>query len=146
MSASTDSTLRLWGTSRETRGYAIEPPPQPSHPFKPSCLFLLLLLSLLLLQQPETGSPRQDHSAKATNDRPLVLLIDNAQVRVFSGHRNTRNFVGMAVDKDFIACGSELTEVFVYYKVSLAPLHLLPSLTSPAPTGRPWRACCKSIH
>jgi hypothetical protein len=31
-------------------------------------------------------------------------------------HTNEKNFVGLAADGDFIACGSELNSVFVYYK------------------------------
>ena len=32
-------------------------------------------------------------------------------VRTFSGHNNEKNFVGLSVDNDFIACGSETNEV-----------------------------------
>lgn len=30
---------------------------------------------------------------------------------------NEKNFVGLAVSNDYIACGSETNEVFVYHKV-----------------------------
>lgn len=30
---------------------------------------------------------------------------------------NEKNFVGLAVKDDYIACGSETNEVFVYHKV-----------------------------
>jgi len=33
------------------------------------------------------------------------------------GHVNEKNFVGLAVNGDFVACGSETNEVFAYYKV-----------------------------
>ena len=33
-----------------------------------------------------------------------------AAVRNFSGHTNEKNFVGLSVDQDFIACGSETNE------------------------------------
>ena len=33
-----------------------------------------------------------------------------APSRTFSGHTNEKNFVGLSVDQDFIACGSETNE------------------------------------
>ena len=32
-------------------------------------------------------------------------------VRVYTGHINEKNFVGLGIDEDFIACGSEMSEV-----------------------------------
>ena len=43
---------------------------------------------------------------------PLFL-----QLRTFRGHTNEKNFVGLAVNSEYIACGSETNEVFVYHKV-----------------------------
>ena len=40
------------------------------------------------------------------------------QVRTFRGHTNEKNFVGLTVNKEYIACGSETNEIFVYHKVS----------------------------
>ncbi|KAL4457892.1 hypothetical protein ABPG75_012757 [Micractinium tetrahymenae] len=42
--------------------------------------------------------------------------------RVFEGHQNEKNFVGLAVDGDFLACGSETSELFVYYKSLSKPV------------------------
>lgn len=39
------------------------------------------------------------------------------QVRTFRGHTNEKNFVGLTVNSEYIACGSETNEVFVYHKV-----------------------------
>jgi E3 ubiquitin-protein ligase RFWD2 len=39
-----------------------------------------------------------------------------ACTRVFTGHTNYRNFVGLGVCGPFIACGSETNDVAVYYK------------------------------
>ena len=36
--------------------------------------------------------------------------------RSFKGHINEKNFVGLATDGDFIACGSENNSLFLYYK------------------------------
>lgn len=39
------------------------------------------------------------------------------QVRTFKGHTNEKNFVGLTVNNEFLACGSETNEVFAYHKV-----------------------------
>ncbi len=36
--------------------------------------------------------------------------------RIYEGHANEKNFVGLAVDGDFLACGSETNEAFVFFK------------------------------
>lgn len=36
--------------------------------------------------------------------------------RVYEGHMNEKNFVGLSVDGEFLACGSETNEAFVYLK------------------------------
>jgi hypothetical protein len=48
------------------------------------------------------------------------------QVRTFRGHKNEKNFVGLSVNNEYIACGSETNEVFVYHKViaSFCPGHV----------------------
>lgn len=40
-----------------------------------------------------------------------------SQVRTFKGHTNEKNFVGLTVNSEYIACGSESNEVYVYHKV-----------------------------
>lgn len=42
--------------------------------------------------------------------------------RSFHGHINEKNFVGLATDGDYIACGSEDNAVYVYYKGLSKPL------------------------
>lgn len=37
-------------------------------------------------------------------------------LRSFTGHVNEKNFVGLATDGDYIACGSENNALYVYYK------------------------------
>lgn len=37
-------------------------------------------------------------------------------LRSFVGHINEKNFVGLATDGDYIACGSENNSLFIYYK------------------------------
>ena len=51
----------------------------------------------------------------ASTDSTLRLWDTKACTagRVFSGHNNEKNFVGLSVDGDFIACGSETNEVGV---------------------------------
>jgi hypothetical protein len=40
------------------------------------------------------------------------------QIRTLKGHTNEKNFVGLSVNSEYIACGSETNEVFVYHKVT----------------------------
>jgi len=42
--------------------------------------------------------------------------------REFKGHSNEKNFVGLATDGNFIACGSENNSLYVYYKYLSEPL------------------------
>lgn len=37
-------------------------------------------------------------------------------LRSFVGHINEKNFVGLATDGDYVACGSENNALYVYYK------------------------------
>lgn len=41
------------------------------------------------------------------------------QIRTLKGHTNEKNFVGLSVNSEYIACGSETNEVFVYHKVNI---------------------------
>lgn len=49
------------------------------------------------------------------------VLGGSALVRSFSGHVNERNFVGLSTRGDYIACGSENHEVFVYTRALPQP-------------------------
>jgi hypothetical protein len=51
--------------------------------------------------------------------RYLMFDIFSLQIRTLKGHTNEKNFVGLSVNSEYIACGSETNEVFVYHKVSL---------------------------
>ena len=37
----------------------------------------------------------------------------------FTGHQNEKNFVGLATDGEYIACGSEDNSLYLYYKGKL---------------------------
>ena len=55
-----------------------------------------------------------DHEVvSASTDSTLRLWNMNNQkaARIYEGHVNAKNFVGLSADGDFIACGSELNEV-----------------------------------
>ncbi|CAI9292491.1 unnamed protein product [Lactuca saligna] len=56
--------------------------------------------------------------ASASTDNTLRLwdVKQNIPLRTFRGHTNEKNFVGLTVSNDYIACGSETNEVFVYHK------------------------------
>nr|GEU63467.1 E3 ubiquitin-protein ligase COP1-like [Tanacetum cinerariifolium] len=56
--------------------------------------------------------------ASASTDSTLRLwdVKENMPLRTFRGHTNEKNFVGLTVNNDYIACGSETNEAFVYHK------------------------------
>ncbi|KAG2308894.1 hypothetical protein Bca52824_028642 [Brassica carinata] len=56
--------------------------------------------------------------ASASTDSTLRLwdVKDNLPVRTFRGHTNEKNFVGLTVNSEYLACGSETNEVYVYHK------------------------------
>ncbi|KAG5081446.1 hypothetical protein AAZX31_02G251400 [Glycine max] len=65
-----------------------------------------------------------DELASASTDSTLRLwdVKENLPVRTFKGHANEKNFVGLTVSSEYIACGSETNEVFVYHKEISRPL------------------------
>lgn len=54
----------------------------------------------------------------ASTDSQLKLWDISKQqcLRTFKGHTNEKNFVGLATNGDYIACGSENNSLYVYYK------------------------------
>ncbi|CAL0315799.1 unnamed protein product [Lupinus luteus] len=65
-----------------------------------------------------------DELVSASTDGTLRLwdVKENLPVRTFRGHANEKNFVGLSVNSEYIACGSETNEVFVYHKEISKPL------------------------
>ncbi|CAK7349044.1 unnamed protein product [Dovyalis caffra] len=62
--------------------------------------------------------------ASASTDSTLRLwdVKENLPVRTFRGHTNEKNFVGLSVSSEYIACGSESNEAFVYHKEISKPV------------------------
>ncbi|TVU35256.1 hypothetical protein EJB05_17134 [Eragrostis curvula] len=61
-------------------------------------------------------SASTDNSLKLWDlSRSQGRIIDNP-VQTFTGHTNTKNFVGLSISDGYIATGSETNEVFVYHK------------------------------
>ncbi|CAN4094209.1 unnamed protein product [Withania somnifera] len=62
--------------------------------------------------------------ASASTDSTLRLwdVKDNLPVRTLRGHTNEKNFVGLSVNNEFLSCGSETNEVFVYHKAISKPV------------------------
>ncbi|XP_010413925.1 PREDICTED: E3 ubiquitin-protein ligase COP1 isoform X2 [Camelina sativa] len=62
--------------------------------------------------------------ASASTDSTLRLwdVKDNLPVRTFRGHTNEKNFVGLTVNSEYLACGSETNEVYVYHKEITRPV------------------------
>ncbi|XP_072952976.1 E3 ubiquitin-protein ligase COP1-like [Typha angustifolia] len=61
--------------------------------------------------------------ASASTDSTLRLwdVKENCPVRTYRGHTNEKNFVGLTVNDEYIACGSETNEVYVYHKAIPKP-------------------------
>jgi E3 ubiquitin-protein ligase RFWD2 len=66
----------------------------------------------------------KDELVSASTDSQLKLwsLEDMTVVRSFKGHTNEKNFVGLATDGNYIACGSENNSLYVFYKALPKPL------------------------
>ncbi|CAN4096227.1 unnamed protein product [Withania somnifera] len=62
--------------------------------------------------------------ASASTDSTLRLwdVKENLPVRTLRGHTNEKNFVGLSVSNEFLSCGSETNEVFVYHKAISKPV------------------------
>lgn len=60
-----------------------------------------------------------DEIISASTDSQLKLWNVNQppySLRSFVGHVNEKNFVGLATDGDYVACGSEDNALYIYYK------------------------------
>jgi WD40 repeat protein len=55
-------------------------------------------------------------SASTDSTLKLWSTTQNECTRTFTGHTNEKNFVGLSVSNDYIACGSENNAVYTYYK------------------------------
>ena len=60
----------------------------------------------------------------ASTDGTLRVWETGAEsmVKTLSGHTNEKNFVGLSVTSQFVCCGSETNDVYVYYKHVSGPL------------------------
>lgn len=47
----------------------------------------------------------------------VIRGLNFSQLRTFRGHTNEKNFVGLTVNSEYLACGSETNEVVAYHKV-----------------------------
>ncbi|KAK9863132.1 hypothetical protein WJX84_000902 [Apatococcus fuscideae] len=80
----------------------------------------------------QIGSQDRPHSSSCTPQQPMQpsqpVPGSSSQhlqsIRSFVGHRNRRNFVGLAVEPttDLIACGSEDSEVYLYHTAWADPM------------------------
>ncbi|XP_052788985.1 E3 ubiquitin-protein ligase COP1-like isoform X2 [Mya arenaria] len=55
-------------------------------------------------------------SASTDSQLKLWTTGKSTSVRTFNGHINEKNFVGLATDGDYVACGSENNSLYIYYK------------------------------
>lgn len=55
-------------------------------------------------------------SASTDSQLKLWTLDKSYCTRTFQGHSNEKNFIGLATDNGYIACGSEDNSLYIYYK------------------------------
>ncbi|KAK9715022.1 hypothetical protein RND81_06G137300 [Saponaria officinalis] len=62
--------------------------------------------------------------ASASTDNTLRLWDVNEYkpLQIYTGHTNEKNFVGLTGDNEYLSCGSETNEVFVYHKAISRPI------------------------
>ncbi|TXG55428.1 hypothetical protein EZV62_020684 [Acer yangbiense] len=106
-SASTDSTLRLWDVKDNV------PIEYEARRIAP-CLWHLSACFSDSLWCAMVSS----RTKLSQQTLPPISL----QVRTFRGHTNEKNFVGLTVNSEYIACGSETNEVYVYHKEISKPV------------------------
>uniref|UniRef100_A0A1B0D6S5 Uncharacterized protein n=1 Tax=Phlebotomus papatasi TaxID=29031 RepID=A0A1B0D6S5_PHLPP len=90
------------------------------HTTKPLCVF--------------TGHQKAVSYVKFLNEQEIVSASTDSRLRLWNvnsppysirsyvGHMNEKNFVGLATDGEYIACGSEDISLYVYYKGLPKPL------------------------
>lgn len=80
----------------------------------------------------------------ASTDSTLRLwdLASGRESRVFRGHVNEKNFVGLAADSEFIACGSETNEVRYMPDAALLYGHVMLVCPRVPSAGQSWLATC----
>ncbi|WVZ68986.1 hypothetical protein U9M48_017855 [Paspalum notatum var. saurae] len=61
-------------------------------------------------------SASTDNSLKLWDLSASPGRIIDSPIQTFTGHTNTKNFVGLSISDGYIATGSETNEVFVYHK------------------------------
>ncbi|XP_057544720.1 E3 ubiquitin-protein ligase COP1-like isoform X2 [Amaranthus tricolor] len=62
--------------------------------------------------------------ASASTDSSLRLwdVKENKLLQIYRGHVNEKNFVGLTANSEYLSCGSETNEVFVYHKAISKPV------------------------
>lgn len=60
-------------------------------------------------------------SASTDNTLKLWDVERNRLARTLRGHVNEKNFIGLSTNRDFLACGSETNELFVYHRQISSP-------------------------
>lgn len=62
------------------------------------------------------------HTSSTDNSLKLWNRETRECTRTYTGHLNEKNFVGLSVNNDWIACGSETNTVYTYHKYSKTPI------------------------
>ena len=147
-SGSDDSTVKIWSTRSQSslaqidlraNVCAVKWRPGSPHELAVGCadhaVYTYDLRNLASPLATFQGHKKAVSYVRWSNEQELVTASTDSTLRlwkamggssvaerVYEGHLNEKNFVGLAVDGDFLACGSETNEVFVYYKALSKPL------------------------
>lgn len=139
-SGSDDAKVKLWATNQENSITSLEAkanvccvkfnPDSRYHLAFGSADHCVHYYDLRNQKQPVMvfrGHKKAVSYTKFLNDTELVSASTDSQlklwntskptsVRTFNGHINEKNFVGLATDGDYVACGSENNSLYIYYK------------------------------
>ena len=67
-------------------------------------------------------SAREMASASTDNTLKLWDVQDCQLIHTMRGHANERNFVGLSATKEYITCGSETNDLYLYHKAMTMPM------------------------
>ncbi|XP_033643605.1 E3 ubiquitin-protein ligase COP1-like isoform X1 [Asterias rubens] len=139
-SGSDDAKVKLWSTNQERSVACLEAKANVCCvKFNPSKMYSLAFGSadhcvhyydLRYPKQPLNvfkGHKKAVSYTKFVNSEEIVSASTDSQLklwsvdkphctRTFRGHTNDKNFVGLAANDDYIACGSENNSLYLYYK------------------------------
>ena len=145
-SASDDASVRVWSSvsqkpplvvSLQSSACDVDFSPEDAYTVSIACadrnMYLYDLRNPRVPTNTFKGHSRTVSGARFTSKDELMTSSIDSQillwkkdieepVRTFKGHKNEKNFIGLASRGDFIAAGSEDDKVYIYHKAIQKPL------------------------